>query len=188
MPSSKDLIRIKMRSSWLKKFENTHKKQLLGELVWSRIIKVEVGVISRTVALITLTETLIIPPEYHKTSIYCNCFIIHCFKENNHAPQTQLARIIVWHYPWKSYIANASYKLVPNNSGALARAKRSTMDKKIWYTIHPSKFGFDVSVLRPSVRTLFGGDGRESGVSPSGGGLCGSLSAAGHRVLYKFNK
>ena len=45
------------------------------------------------------------------------------------------------------------------------------MGKKIWQTIHPRKFGCDVSVLRPSVRTLFGGDGRESGVSPSGGGV-----------------
>ena len=28
------------------------------------------------------------------------------------------------------------------------------MGKKIWYTIHPRKFGFDVSVLRPSVHSL----------------------------------
>ena len=49
----------------------------------SRIIKVEVSVISqsRRLRLITLTETLIIPnitkPESN------NCFIIHFFEENN---------------------------------------------------------------------------------------------------------
>ena len=46
----------------------------------SRIIKVEVSVISRS--LITLTETLIIP-DITKIRLYNNCFIIHCFKENN---------------------------------------------------------------------------------------------------------
>ena len=49
--------------------------------------------------------------------------------------------------------------------------QRSTMGKKIWQTIHLRKFGYDVRVLRASV-TLFGGNGRESGVSPSGGGVC----------------
>ena len=49
----------------------------------SRIIKVEVSVISRNrrLRLITLTETLIIP-DITKTESN-NCFIKHCFEENN---------------------------------------------------------------------------------------------------------
>ena len=47
----------------------------------SGIIKVEVSVISRRLRLITLTETLIIP-DITKTESN-NCFIIHCFEENN---------------------------------------------------------------------------------------------------------
>ena len=49
----------------------------------SRIIKVEVPVISRSrrLRLITLTETLIIL-DITKTESN-NCFIIHCFEENN---------------------------------------------------------------------------------------------------------
>ena len=59
-------------------------KQLLDEVfVISGIIKVEVSVISRSrrLRLITLTETLIIP-DITKTESN-NCFIIHCFEENN---------------------------------------------------------------------------------------------------------
>ena len=59
-------------------------KQLLDEgFVISGIIKVEVSVISRSrrLRLITLTETLIIP-DIIKTESN-NCFIIHCFEENN---------------------------------------------------------------------------------------------------------
>ena len=54
-------------------------KQILDEaFVISGIIKVEVSVISRSrrLRLITLTETLIITETN-------NCFIIHCFEENN---------------------------------------------------------------------------------------------------------
>ena len=49
----------------------------------SGIMKVEVSVISRSrrLRLITLTETLIIP-DITKTESN-NCFIIHCFEENN---------------------------------------------------------------------------------------------------------
>ena len=49
----------------------------------SGIIKVEVSVISRSrrLRLITLTETLIIPDITNTESN--NCFIIHCFEENN---------------------------------------------------------------------------------------------------------
>ena len=49
----------------------------------SGIIKVEVSVISRSrkLRLITLTETLIIPDITKPESN--NCFIIHCFEENN---------------------------------------------------------------------------------------------------------
>ena len=59
-------------------------KQLLDEVfVISGIIKVEVSVISRSrrLRLITLTETLIIPDITKAESN--NCFIIHCFEENN---------------------------------------------------------------------------------------------------------
>ena len=59
-------------------------KQLLDEVfVISGIIKVEVSVISRSrrLRLITLTEALIIP-DITKTESN-NCFIIHCFEENN---------------------------------------------------------------------------------------------------------
>ena len=59
-------------------------KQLLDEVfVISGIIKVEVSVISLSLRLrlITLTSTLIIP-DITKTESN-NCFIIHCFEENN---------------------------------------------------------------------------------------------------------
>ena len=54
-------------------------KQLLDEVK----VKVEVSVMSRSrrLRLITLTEILIIP-DITKTESY-NCFIIHCFEENN---------------------------------------------------------------------------------------------------------
>ena len=58
--------------------------QLLDEVfVISGIIKVEVSVISLSLRLwlITLTETLIIP-DITKTESN-DCFIIHCFEENN---------------------------------------------------------------------------------------------------------
>ena len=56
-------------------------KQLLDEVfVISGIIKVEVSVICRSRRL-RLTEILIIP-DITKTESN-NCFIIHCFKENN---------------------------------------------------------------------------------------------------------
>ena len=65
--------------------ENTqYYKQLLDEVfVISGIIKVKVSVMSRSrrLRLITLTETLIIP-DITKTESN-NCFIIHCFEENN---------------------------------------------------------------------------------------------------------
>ena len=65
-----------------KNWQNT--KQLLDEVfVISGIIKVEVSVISGSLRLrlITLTEILIIP-DITKTESN-NCFIIHCFEENN---------------------------------------------------------------------------------------------------------
>ena len=59
-----------------------NKQLLLDEVfVISGIIKVEVSVISRRLRLITLTKTLIIL-DITKTESH-NCFIIHCFKENN---------------------------------------------------------------------------------------------------------
>ena len=59
-------------------------KRLLDEVfVISGIIKIEVSVISRSrrLRLITLTEILIIP-DITKTESN-NCFIKHCFEENN---------------------------------------------------------------------------------------------------------
>ena len=70
-------------------------KQLLDEVfVISGIIKIEVSVInrSRRLRLITLTETLIIP-DITKTSSN-NCFIVHCFEENN--DQRIIAAITVY--------------------------------------------------------------------------------------------
>ena len=72
----------------LKRIVMQNYKQLLDEVfVISGIIKVEVSVISRSrsrsrrLRLTTLTETLIIP-DITKTESN-NCFIIHCFEENN---------------------------------------------------------------------------------------------------------
>ena len=57
-------------------YPSANYKQLLDEVfVISRIIKVEVRVISRRLRLITLTETLIIL-DITKTESN-NCFIIH---------------------------------------------------------------------------------------------------------------
>ena len=70
-------------------------KQLLDSVfVISGIIKVEVSVISRSrrLRLITLTETLIIP-DITKTESN-NCFIIHCFEEND--DKRIIARITVY--------------------------------------------------------------------------------------------
>ena len=91
--------------------------------VISTIIKVEVSVISqsRRLLLITLTETLTIS-NVTKTESN-NCFIIHCFKENNDkhiiAPNAVYFRqamfllrcLWTWHCPWKSCIARATYRL-----------------------------------------------------------------------------
>ena len=87
-------------------------KQLLDEVfVRSRIIKVEVRVISRSrrLRLITLTETLIIL-DITKTESN-NCFIIHwtenlevMFLPLHWRQATRVARS--WHdYPWKSCTA-----------------------------------------------------------------------------------
>ena len=67
----------------------------------------------------------------------------------------------------------------------MKRAQRSTMGKKMLLSTHPRKFGYDVSVLRPSVR-LFGGEGRESGVRPSGGGVR-YIFLAGNRAMHLCN-
>ena len=56
------------------------KKLLDSVFVMSGIIKVEVSVISRAEADITLTETLIFPDITKNKSN--NCFIIHCFEVN----------------------------------------------------------------------------------------------------------
>ena len=81
----------------------------------SGIIKVEVRVISqsRRLRLITLTETLIIP---HITKTESNnCFILHCFEENN--DKRIITAITVYfqtHCSWKSCIAHATYRLFTN--------------------------------------------------------------------------
>ena len=58
-----------------------YKRLLDAVFVISGIIKVSVGVVSRRLRLITLTETLIIPDITETESN--NYFIIHCFEENN---------------------------------------------------------------------------------------------------------
>ena len=149
--------------------------------MWFRIIKVEVGVISRAaVSLITLAR------RNNKTWIYCNCFIIHCFEENNHKHSSRglWFDITLGNHALRS--ANATYKFVPKNSGALAREAEHHGNENL--VNYPSEKIWLWRQRNPSVRTLFEGDGRESGVSSSGGGVCGSLSAAGHRVLCKCNK
>ena len=96
-------------------------KQLLDEVfVISRIIKVEVRVISRSrrLRLITLTETLIIL-DITKTESN-NCFIIHWTKNLEvvflplHWRQaTRVARS--WHdYPWKSCTAVIHDMITPD--------------------------------------------------------------------------
>ena len=108
-------------------------KRLLDEVfVISGIIKVEVSVISRRLRLITVTETLIIP-DITKTESN-NCFIIHCFEENN--DKRIIAAITVYFQTlknvqmsdkrnfhrlyktikcsWKSCIARATYRLFTN--------------------------------------------------------------------------
>jgi len=104
-------------------------KQLLDEVfVISRIIKVEVHVsvisLSQRLRLITPTETLIVS-DVTKTESN-NCFIKHCFKENNDkriiAPKTIYFRQGMfllccpwtWHWSWKSCIACATYRLFTN--------------------------------------------------------------------------
>ena len=83
--------------------QNIINKQLLDEVfVISGIIKVEVRVISRSrrLRLITLTETLIIP-DITKTESN-NCFIIHCFEENN--GKRFIAAITVYFKHLKMYL------------------------------------------------------------------------------------
>ena len=61
----------------------------------------------------TNTETLIIP-DITKTESN-NCFLIHCFEENNDKPI--IAAITVYfqtHCSWKSCIARATYRLLTN--------------------------------------------------------------------------
>ena len=91
-------------------------KQLLDSVfVISGIIKVLVSVISLSLQLrlITLTSTLIIP-DITKTESN-NCFIIHCFEENN--DKRIIAAITVYfqtHCSWKSCNARATYRLFTN--------------------------------------------------------------------------
>ena len=103
-------------------------KQLLDEVfVISRIIKVEVRVISRSrrLRLITLTETLIIP-DITKTESN-NCFIILCLQVISQflagsmkwIEKPFLLRCLrtwhccpcTWHCSWKSCNARATYRL-----------------------------------------------------------------------------
>ena len=48
--------------------------------------------------------------------------------------------------------------------------ERSSIAKKIWWSIHPRKFGYDAAYDLPSVQTLGGGGGGESEVRQSGEG------------------
>ena len=72
---------------------------------------------------------------------------------------------------------------------ALSRAKRtqrSTMGKKIQLSTYPRKFGYDVSVLRPSVHSLGVREGNHAGVPPSRGGVC-YIFFAGNRAMNLCN-
>ena len=72
-------IRLEHMHMYFLHYSKSCYKQLLDEVfVISGIIKVEVSLRLR---LITLTETLIMP-DITKTEPN-NCFIIHCFEENN---------------------------------------------------------------------------------------------------------
>ena len=85
----------------------------------SGIIKVEVCVISRRLRLITLTETLIIP-DITKTESTCNnCFIIHCFEENNDKCIIAVINLTLLSMNLTlllelSYIVRATYRLFTN--------------------------------------------------------------------------
>ena len=63
---------------------------------------------TRRPRLITLTETLIIQ-DITKTESK-NCFIIHCFEENN--DKHTIPRNLSWYCYWKSCTASATYTLV----------------------------------------------------------------------------
>ena len=97
----------------------TDNKQLLDEvLVISGIIKVEVSVISRSrrLRLIILTDTFLIP-DITKTESN-NCFIIHCFEENNDKRIIEAITVYFQTYcSWKSCIARATYRLFTNLYG-----------------------------------------------------------------------
>ena len=81
--------------------------------------------------------------------------------------------------------SNSVCNIIAELSRPRERVQRSTTSKKIYLSTHPRKFGYDVSVLRPSVRPL-GGEGWESAVRPSGGGVCYILSA-GKSAMYLCN-
>ena len=107
-----------------------HKQSLDEVFVISRIIKVEVSVLSRSLRLrlITLPETLIIP-DITKTETN-NCFIIHCFEVISQLLAGSMKRtekpfllrcLRTWHWcpctcpcSWKSCIACATYRLFTN--------------------------------------------------------------------------
>ena len=94
---------IKQIKIW-SKTKNQSFKQLLDEVfVISGIIKVEVSVISqsRRLRLITLTKTLLIPDITKIESN--NCFIIHCFEDNN--DKRIIAAITVYFQTLTSYFA-----------------------------------------------------------------------------------
>ena len=82
--------------------------------------------------------------------------------------------------------SNSVCNIIAELSRPRERVQRSTTSKKIYLSTHPRKFGYDVMQCTPSFRTPFGGEGWESAVRPSGGGVCYILSA-GKSAMYLCN-
>ena len=57
--------------------------------------------------------------------------------------------------------SNSVCNIIAELSHPRERVQRSTTSKKIYLSTHPRKFGYDVSVLRPSVRPLGVRDGNQ---------------------------
>ena len=57
--------------------------------------------------------------------------------------------------------SNSVCNIIAELSRPRERVQRSTTSKKIYLSTHPRKFGYDVSVLRPSVRPLEVRDGNQ---------------------------
>ena len=113
-------IRLEHMHMYFLYYSKSCYKQLLHEVfVISGIIKVEV---SLRLGLITLTETLIMP-DITKTEPN-NCFIIHCFEENN--DKRTIAAITVYFQTLKNvqlsdHSANDALRAQPTDYSLICR-------------------------------------------------------------------